>query len=713
MDIVGWPPKSRRAVIITSLLAISILGVFVLDSWLFTCGFDTCPRPHDIQTYKPDEGGRIVDRNGVVMGRLETVRRVNVPLSFVPVFVRQAFIATEDRRFYKHNGVDLKGFFRALASNIHAGHTVQGFSTITMQVARNTFAYRRYKARSLAQKLIELRISRLLEKSLTKDQILELYFNAIYMGNGVYGVEAASRDLFGKSVNRVNITEAAMLAALPKGPSVYTPRRNPKRAITRRNLVLGLMAEQKYISPDRLPGLQAQQLRIARNEWHPVDPNDSYALDAVRAIADSVLKNSNNDIVDITVYTTLDARAQAAADRAVRRRASAIQSEAYRRGVIQGAMIAIDPRNGDLRAITGGRVYERGNFNRALAAHRQPGSAFKPFVYAAAMEAGYTPASEVDDEPVDVIQPRADGRGRGTVWSPKNYNDEYNGRITFRRALIKSANAATVRVSQVVGLSRIISRAHANGIVSDIPSLPSIALGSIEVTPIELVTAYAPFANGGFKVRPRLVRRIETSDGQVVWTSDNTPLERVMDPRDAYQVTSMLQSVVNYGTGRPVRDYGVKGLVAGKTGTTNNGTDVWFVGYTPTVIAAFWFGFDNPAPIAPNASGGVLASPAWAEWYTTSWRELPAPNAWAPPPGMSMRVVDAQTGFLATEYCPIRQQDYFKPGTEPTTPCPVHGPDYQEGDNGDSQPPNWPDQRSWEKDIGKKISKALGKIFHF
>ncbi|MDQ6717256.1 MAG: PBP1A family penicillin-binding protein [Gemmatimonadota bacterium] len=694
------------------MFAISILGVIVLDSWLITCGFDKCPRPHDIQAYKPDEGGRIMDRNGIVMGRLETVRRVNVPLSFVPVFVRQAFIATEDRRFYKHNGVDFKGFLRALASNIHAHHTVQGFSTITMQVARNTFAYRRYTARSLPQKLLELRISRLLEQSLTKNQILELYFNAIYMGNGVYGVEAASRDLFGKSVSRVNMDEAAMLAALPKGPSVYTPRRNPKRAIARRNLVLTLMANEKYISPERVAGLQAQPLRIARDEWHPVDANDSYALDAVRAIADSVLKSGSSDIVDITVYTTLDARAQVAADRAVRRRASAIQSEAYRRGVIQGAMIAIDPRNGDLRAITGGRAYERGNFNRALAAHRQPGSAFKPFVYAAAMESGYTPASEVDDEPVDVIQPRADGRGRGSVWSPSNYNNEYNGRITFRRALIKSANAATVRVSQVVGLSRIIARAHANGIVSDIPALPSIALGAIEVTPIELVTAYAPFANGGFKVRPRLVRRIETSDGQVLWTSDNTPLERVMDPRDSYQVTSMLQSVVNYGTGRPIRDYGVKGLVAGKTGTTNNGADVWFVGYTPTVIAAFWFGFDNPAPIAPNASGGGLAAPAWAEWYSTSWREMAPPNAWSPPAGMSMKVIDAQTGFLANEYCPIRQQDYFKPGTEPTTSCPVHGPDYQDN-GGDSLPQNWPDQRSWEKDIGKKISKALGKIFRF
>ncbi len=705
MKIVGWPPKTRREKILTSAIAISILAVGFTDAWLATCGFDGCPRPRDIQSYRPDEGGRIKDRNGIVLGRLETVRRVNIPLSSVPVFVRQAFIATEDRRFFHHNGLDFRGFFRALATNIRAGHTRQGFSTITMQVAHNTFAYHRYRARSLPQKLLELRISQLLERALTKDQILELYFNAIYMGNGVYGIEAASRDLFGKSVNRLTLPEAAMLAALPKAPSLYTPRRSVRRALERRNLVIGLMAKEGYVSAGRVPGLQAQRLRIARDEWRPADVNDSYALDAVRTIVDSVLKAGNFDIVDITVYTTLDARAQISADRAVRRRASAIQSEAFRRGVIQGAMVAIDPRNGDIRALTGGRVYERGTFNRALAAHRQPGSAFKPFVYAAAMEAGYTPASEVDDDPIDVIQGRR-------VWSPANYNNEYNGRITFRRALIRSANAATVRVSQVVGLPRIINRAHQNGIVSDIPSVPAIALGAIDVTPIELVTAYAPFANGGFKVRPRIVRRIEMSDGEVIWSSDNAPLQRVMDARDAYQVTSMLQGVVNYGTGRPVRDeVGAGPLIAGKTGTTNNGTDVWFVGYTPTVVAAFWFGFDNPGPIAYDASGGRLASPAWADWFLSGWRERPSPGAWAPPPGMSMLVIDAQTGFLATEWCPIRVQEYFKPGTEPDDPCPVHGPDYEESDTGTPYTPGPP--RDWERDLGKKIGKALGKIFKF
>ncbi|HEY6088486.1 MAG TPA: transglycosylase domain-containing protein, partial [Gemmatimonadaceae bacterium] len=463
--------------------------------WLATCGFDGCPTPRDIQTFQPDQGGKILDRYNRLMGRLEIVRRHNVDLRDVPEFVQQAFIATEDRRFYQHNGLDWRGFFRAVATNLRAGRTREGFSTITMQVARNTFAVRKYPARSVRQKLIELRLSRLIERSITKQQILKLYFNVIYMGNGVYGVDAASRDLFGKGVNQVNITQAAMLASLPKAPSVYTPRRHPDRARNRRNLVLSLMVKEGYISANRLPGLQAEPLRIAKDEYRPKDPNDSFALDAVRAMVDSLIQGGTLDIVDLTVRTTLDRNAQIAADRAVRRQAAAIQSETGRRALIQGAMVAIDPRNGDIRALTGGRTYERGTFNRALLAHRQPGSAFKPFVYAAAMAAGYTPSSEVDDDPIDVIQGR-------NVWSPSNYNDDYSGRITFRRALIKSANAATVRVSQAVGIPRIIEVAQRNGIRSQLPNVPSMALGSLEVTPIELVTAYAPFANGGYRVKP-------------------------------------------------------------------------------------------------------------------------------------------------------------------------------------------------------------------
>ena len=672
--------------------------------WLGTCGFDGCPTPREIQTFQPDQGGRILDRYNRVMGRLETVRRLNVPLTAVPEFVQQAFIATEDRRFYQHGGLDWRGFFRAVITNLKAGRTREGFSTISMQVARNTFAVRRYPARSLRQKLTELRMSRLIERSLTKQQILELYFNVIYMGNGVYGVEAASKDLFGRSVNQLNLPQAAMLAALPKAPSAYTPRRHPDRALARRNLVLSLMVKEGYVSANRLKGLQEQPLRIARDEYRPKDPNDSFALDAVREFVDSVIRGGTSDIVDLTVRTTLDRNAQIAADRAIRRQAATIQSETGRRALVQGAMVAIDPRNGDIRALSGGRQYERGTFNRALLAHRQPGSAFKPFVYAAAMAAGYTPSSEVDDDPIDVIQGR-------DVWSPANYNDDYSGRITFRRALIKSANAATVRVSQAVGIPRIIETARRNGIVSQLPNVPSMALGSLEVTPMELVTAYAPFANGGFRVKPRLVRSISTADETPIWQEEDVREGNripVMTPQDAYQVTSMLQSVVDYGTGKVVRDYGVKGLIAGKTGTTNSGTDVWFVGYTPTIVAGFWFGFDTPAPISGDASGGRLAAPAWAEFYINGWREYAPATAWNPPPGMSMRLIDPTTGYLATEWCPATRNEYYKPGTEPTIQCPVHGPDM-----GDPENPEWPNQREWSNDFGKKIGKALGKIFKF
>jgi 1A family penicillin-binding protein len=703
---------NRRILILRVTLVAAIVGVLAFDFWLGTCGFEGCPTPREIQAYRPDEGGRIFDRNGLLMGRLAIVRRVNIPIAEVPVHVRQAFVAAEDRRFYQHNGVDWRGFLRASLRNVKSFGVREGFSTITMQAARNSFVVNRYRNRSLPKKLIELRVARLMEKSLTKDQILQLYLNAIYMGNGVFGIEAASRDLFGKSASQLSLTEGAMLAALPKAPSAYTPRRNSQRALARRNLVLSLMVDQGYVSKDRLPGLTASRLRIARNEWHPDTSDDSFALDAVRAIVDSVLSEGDEDVIDITAYTTLDLRAQVAADRSVRRHAAAIQRESSgwyngSQHAIQGAMVGIDPRSGDVRALVGGRRYERGNFNRALLAHRQPGSAFKPFVYAAALAAGYSPATDVRDDPVEVIQGRS-------VWTPANYNDNYAGLVTFRKALMLSANAATVRVSQMVGLPRIIDVAHRNGIQSNIPDYPAIALGAIEVTPMELVRAYAPFANGGYRVKPRLVRRIESSNGTVLWSSEIEAPVPVMDPRDVYELTSMLRAVVDYGTGRPIRDYGARGMIAGKTGTTNNGTDVWFVGYTPNLVAAFWFGYDDPHMIAYDASGGRLAAPAWADFYNEGWTEPVPVNAWSPPPGMVAATIDPTTGWLANEWCPARKVEYFKPGSEPREECQVHGPNYE-----DVQP-GWPDQTSWPQDVGhnvdqlgKKIGKALGKIFKF
>ena len=695
-----------------SLLALAalVLAVAVGDAWLVTCGFQGCPSAADLRAFRPSEGGRILDRRGAEMGRLQRVRRVNVALAEVPLHVRQAFVATEDRRFYDHRGVDWRGLVRAVAVNLRSLGFRQGFSTITMQLADNTFDAERTGERTIARKLIELRLSRLLERALTKDQILELYLNQIYLGNGVYGVEAASRDLFGRSIDRVSVAQGAMLAALPKGPSAYTPRRNPERALRRRNLVVALMAREGYLTPARARAAVRERLVVPANEWRPDSRNESYALDAVRAFVDSIREARRIASRDLTVHTTLDLAAQQAAERAVRRRADAIEGQNGREGV-EGAMIALDPRTGDVRALVGGRRYERGNFNRALGAHRQPGSAFKPFVFAAALAAGMSPATEVDDEPIEVALDRR------RVWRPENFDGEYLGHTTLRRALTKSANAATVRISRSVGEARVIDVARRSGIASKLDAVPAIALGALEVTPIELVSAYAPFANGGYRVEPRLVTRIATADGTVIWTSEPQRTQ-VMDARDAFLLTSMLRSVVDEGTGRAVREAGVRDAVAGKTGTTNDGSDVWFVGYTPTVVAGFWFGYDEPRSLGGSASGGRLAAPAWADFYRNGWKERG--GEWRAPAGLTRRRVDASTGLLATEWCPWTRDEWFRAGTEPAEHCAEHlTPPEPEEPEWEIIPPGEPGADPVEqveragRSVGKRLGKALGKIFRF
>jgi len=685
----GWLriPERFRPLVIVAAVALVFAS---FGGWLASCGFGGCPTAADIRRFRPAEGSRVLDRSGTLLGRLSYVHRVNVPLSKVPLVVRRAFIATEDRRFYEHHGIDWRGVVRAAVHNVRAGGVREGFSTITMQVARNGFTALLPPRRTLRRKLIEIRLARLIEQNLTKDQILELYLNVIYLGNGTYGVEAASLDLFGKNVSELSLDQAAMLAALPKGPSSYTPRNHPERARRRRDLVLSLMADEGYITPERAHAAAAKPLVVAKKEWDP-PRTTSYVVGAVRTLVDSVLGDDADDIGDVTVFTTIDARAQRAAENAVRKRAAYIDrlAGAGNGDHVQAAFVAIDPANGDVRALVGGRTDDPGGFNRALSARRQPGSAFKPFVYAAALAVGYTPATVVEDEPVSVPQP-------GGVWTPANYGNEYTGTITMRRALALSSNAAAVRFSRAVGEARVVDRAHANGISSPLAPVPSLALGAVEVTPIELVTAYAPFANGGFRVHPRLVRRIEAGDGTVLWSSDIAPRDSVLDPRDAFQITSMLESVVDDGTGRTIRTLGARGPIAGKTGTTNDGTDTWFVGYTPSLVAGIWFGYDTPRSMGAGATGGRYAAPAWADFYTHGWPRGARDEQWLPPPGMVSRIIDADDGLLATEWCPLTRREWFRAGTEPTSYCAQHtGPP----DLGDS--------------IGDRIVKLLKGIFKF
>ncbi len=634
-----------------ALAAAAAAGVVAGGAWLGSCGFDGCPSAEELRTWRPPEGGRILDRNGELLGRVESVRRVVVPLDRVPRHVRAAFIAVEDRRFFRHDGVDLRSTLRAAWRNAAAMDVREGSSTITMQAARSAFLTEYEGERSLRRKLLELVLARRLERALPKDRILELYLNVIYLGDDTYGVEAASRHWFGKGVDELSLAEGATLAAMPRAPAHYDPRRAPERARERRDLVLSLMVEQGFLTQEAAAAAARQPLRAARNGWAPEAP-DNWAAAMARAFADSVLDGGRPG--DLVIATTFDLAAQRAAEQAVRGS-----------GRAEAALVALDPSSGALRAVAGGRRFLPGGYNRALDARRQPGSAFKPFVYAAAIEAGYTTASAVDDEPVEV-------RSGGTVWRPANASGEYLGRVTLRHALARSANAATVRVSQDVGPRRVVETARRLGIRSPLEPVPAVALGSFEVTPLELAGAYAPFANGGQAVSPHYVERIEDADGRVLWQAEPEAPRQVLDPRDAYLVHSMLESAIEEGTGWVVRARGVSVPMAGKTGTTNDNVDAWFVGYTPTLVAAVWVGHDERRPLGSRGSGSALAAPIWAEFYRAGWDADAQDGAWTPPEGIVPAVIDAETGLLAGEYCPTTRVEWFRAGTQPTEYCDQH-----------------------------------------
>ncbi|MEP6763602.1 MAG: PBP1A family penicillin-binding protein [Gemmatimonadaceae bacterium] len=608
----------------------------------------------------------MLDKNGLLLGPLVIVKRTNISLSRVPVIVRNAFIAVEDRRFRQHHGVDWRGVGRAMFANLRAFGVREGASTISMQLARNVFLVDRASERTFGRKFLEWRFAGLLESALTKDQILERYLNAIYLGNGVYGVEGASRDLFGKSVSDVSLAEAAMLAGLPKAPSSYSPRHDKVKARARRDVVLSVLEREHVANRGAIVAAHAYDVNVVDEEWSPARNNDSWALEMARNAIDSLrtlhelpasISNAN-----LVVRTTFDRKAQRAAERAVAHGAAQVDNERNGAANTQGAMVALDPQTGAILALVGGRQVERRGFNRALFARRQPGSAFKPFVYAAAIQKGYTTATMVDDEPVSIEI------GKDT-WSPSNFDEEYGGRMTLRQALTRSANAATVRVSSDIGIPRIATLAAQMGIRSPLPLVPALALGAGEVTPLELTTAYTAFGNGGKRVTPHLMLSVEDAFGRVQWRAKMSSSTRVLDSSDAFLVTSMLRSVIDEGTGRAVRSAGIRGPVAGKTGTTNDGADVWFVGYTPTIVAAIWFGADTPQPLGGSATGGRLAAPAWSEFVQNGWHSPARDTAWQPPPSLLVRQIDVASGELADSWCGESRKDWFKPGTEPHQRC--------------------------------------------
>jgi penicillin-binding protein 1B len=608
------------------------------------------------------------------LGEQANQLRHPVPLSAVPRHVVQAVLAAEDHRFYDHLGVDVRAVLRALWVNVRRGALTQGGSTLTQQLVKNLVLT---PQRTWSRKLREAALALALETRYTKDEILAAYLNGVYLGHhggfAIYGVGAAARSFFGKDVERLTVAEAATLAGIIPAPNSYSPIQHPGRAREQRQLVLRRMRELDMLDDRQLA--QATRERVRIQPGSPVRALGPYFADWARVQLEQLRDDEGGGPGDLRVYTTLHPVLQRAAESAVARGLDRLEGQhrPLRRrdgsARLQAALVALDPRSGEVLAMVGGRDYGQSQFNRAVHARRQPGSAFKPFVYLAALGFGprgepphYTAVSLVDDQPITV------GAGK-TAWSPRNYEDRYEGTVTVRQALEQSLNAGTVWLAEGVGYDAVVRAAREVGFTSRLQALPALVLGSFEVTPLELASAYAVLASGGDRAPPTGLRAVVDRAGGIA----EPPAERrpAVRPDEAFLVTHLLEGVVDRGTGAAARALGIEGAVAGKTGTTNEGRDAWFVGYTPRLVTLVWVGFDQREVL--RLSGAQAALPIWAEFMRTAMGVVPA-GPFVPPPSIAFRDVDPTNGRLATHWCPVVVREAFLASTEPREPCPDHSP---------------------------------------
>ena len=618
-------------------------------------------------------------RDGSLIGEIGKEIRTSVPIKSLPVYLPRAFVAVEDHRFYQHDGVDVVGIAGALKDNIFGER--RGASTITQQLVGNMHPDLIDRTdMSLGRKLNEQSAAREMERHYTKAQILEAYLNQIPFGHGWYGVESAARHYFGKSASKLSLAEAAALAAMPKGPALYDPLRYPDRVKKRRNVVLSLMADQGYITRPQAASAQGAPLVTLPNTGYSA--YSPWFVDVVRVQAQRAG-------IPVTrggyrIYTSLDPVLQNAATSALLEETAAVESQPdyahpkYSPGsrtaptrttdYLQGMVVALDPASGDVRALVGGRDYGDSQFDRAVDGMRQPGSSFKPIVYAAAIADSITPNTIFSDTALSIQLPN------GTVYRPEDSDGQYLGPLTLREALAKSRNVVAVQLGMRLGMDSIASLARRMGVSSKIAPYPSSAIGASVVQPLDLIAAYTTFANLGTPVEPRFIYRIEDRNRKVVLSREVQALANALDPRVTYVIRDMMRDVVERGTASSIRRYLPATVpVAGKTGTTNDNSDVWFIGLTPDLVAGVWLGFDKPTSIASGAAGGSMAAPIWGKMVARYYASQPqligshATEQWSPPLGVIMGDVDRATGELATDQTPPdrRYTEYFVEGTEP------------------------------------------------
>lgn len=644
-----------KAVFMILLLSAAVLSVFT--ALYVRNAASTLPSVEEIAHYEPDLSTIVYDRNEKVITRLFHENRTWVPFDRISPFMKQAVIAAEDSSFYEHGGLDFAAILRALWVDITHGEVKQGASTITQQLARNLFLTRE---QTIDRKIREAILALRLERVFTKDRLLEMYLNMIYFGHGAWGIHTAAQLYFNKEPADLTLSEASLLAGIIKAPEYYTPKRHPDRAAQRQQYVLNRMREDGFISAEEAETARKIELDF-QNLEKPALMFDQAPYFITYILFDHLLPKYGSEMVyrgGLRVYTTIDIDVQKDAEEAIQ----GLKSE--------GAIVALEPSTGEILALVGGKNFEESKFNRATQAFRQPGSAFKPFVYTAALQEGIRPVDHVLDAPVSYDN-GIDENGRRDLWQPGNYTGEYRGEVTILEALTHSYNTVAVRVGHMTGIDRILNIARDAGFTS--PHLPadlSLSLGSASVTPLEMAAAYSVFANGGYRIRPYGIKRVTTAAGEILEQHGPEPVPAIA-PELVLSIRSVLENVVRAGTGRRAAIDGYETF--GKTGTTNEYSDAWFAGGIPGLVTVVYAGHDDHESLGRPGTGGVVAAPVWKAFVEKAVTRLPV-RKYFPPSSEIIETVSvcSKSGFLATSSCPSTSIS-LPDGMAPRATCPLHG----------------------------------------
>jgi penicillin-binding protein 1A len=644
--------RSIRLTLILMLFAALIggsAGYMIFSIW-------DLPEINLLEQYKPSITSRVYSNDNRLIAEFFVENRTPVAFTDIPDMLVKALIATEDTRFYSHHGIDLRGIARALYRNIRARKVVEGGSTLTQQLSKVLFLN---PERSYSRKLKEMILALRIEQRYTKQEILSLYLNQIYFGSGAYGVEAAARIYFGKHAKDLNLAECALLAGLPRTPTYYSPFKSPQSALGRRAYVLNRMIAAGVISRE-----QAEEAKTAPLPVHAAVKAGGTAPYFVEYVRQKVEERFGSSILysgGLNIYTSLDGDLQKYAEQAVEAGIVNIESRHRHRvrSPLQAALFAVEPASGRILAMVGGRDFGQSQFNRAMQALRQPGSAFKPVIYATALDRGFGASDILDDSPLTI---KLD---RNKNWTPVNFSHTYQGGVPLRKALIQSLNVPTIRLLQKIGIDETIQFARKLGVKSRLNPYLSLALGSSDMTLAELTSVYSVFANHGIRIGPISILTITDSTGRILYSNDAVPAQAIK-PETAYLITDLLKAVIDQGTGWKARELGWP--AAGKTGTTNDYRDAWFIGYTPSLVTGVWVGYDDQTSIGLRETGARAALPIWLEFMKKALADR-APEDFIAPEGVVFKQIDPRTGLLSTETCKQSVRAAFLPGTEPRQYC--------------------------------------------